>query len=140
MFVILCCRSLLVAVHTLTAYSLVEVYKVAVELWAVNARKECLAAYRYSASTAHTCAIHHQGVERYGGLETPRLGGEAYKLHHNHRTDADALVILATLDLYQLLHKACYHTLEALSAVVGGDVYVCDFLHLLDVDKHSLSL
>ena len=66
MFVVLCCCSLLILVHSLTAHSLVEVYLMTIELRAINASKEGLATYRYSASATHTCAIDHQGVERYG--------------------------------------------------------------------------
>ena len=64
------CRiTLLLAIHSLTAHSLVEIYLMAVKFGAIYARKECLAANAYATRTAHTCAIYHQGVERYGSGE-----------------------------------------------------------------------
>ena len=137
----LCCVTLLLTVHRLTTHSLVEIYLMAVKLGTIYAGEECLAANAHAARTAHSCAIYHQGVERYGSGERVLLGSERNELHHYHRANGYALVVLLALVVDQILDFGRYHTLETARAIVGSYVEVVgNLLHLLGIDQHRSAL
>ena len=58
--------TLLLAVHSLTAHSLIKIDLMAIKLGTIDAGEERLAINAYAARTAHTCTIDHQSVERHG--------------------------------------------------------------------------
>ena len=64
---------LLRAIHALAAHRLVEIDLVPVELGALDAREAGLAAHCHAAGAAHARSVHHQGVERDGGLQRKRF-------------------------------------------------------------------
>ena len=137
MVMLLICYALLRLVHRLATHSLIEIYLMTIELWAINAGEESLATHTHTARATHTCTIHHQGVERYGSRELILAGCERHELHHNHRADSHALVVVLTLIVNQILNLGSHHTLETSRAVVGCDIEVVgNLLHLLGVDEH----
>ena len=90
-----------------------------IKLGTVNTYKASLASYCDTASTTHTCAVHHDSVQRYVCGDFVLLGQQAAELHHDSRTDGKALVHLLALNNF--LHTNGYHTLFAIRAIVGHD-------------------
>ena len=132
---------LLGAVHALTAHRLVEIDLVGVELRAVDAREARPSADRHAAGAAHARTVDHQRVERHGGLQTVFLRGEGHELHHDHRSDGHAFVVVPALFFDEFLDDLRHQSFEALRTVVGGDVEVLgDGPHGVGIDQHVARL
>ena len=77
MIMFLISYTLLATIHSLTTHSLIKIYLMTIELGAIHTCEECLSAHADTAGTAHTRAIHHQSIERNGGIGRQDLyGGE----------------------------------------------------------------
>ena len=111
------CFFRLVALHA--AQHLVPVHAVGVELRTIDADELRLAAYRHAAGTAHTRAIDHDGVEGCLGGDVVFLGRQGDELHHDCRTDGDALVHFLAVD--HLLHAYGHDAFLSGGTVVGHD-------------------
>ncbi len=132
---------LLVAVHALTAHRLVEIDLVGVELRAIDAREARPSADRHAAGAAHARAVNHQRVERHGGFQSVFLRGEGHELHHDHRPDGHAFVVVPALSLDEFFDHLRHQPLETLRTVVGGDVEVFGHgPHGVGVDQHVARL
>ena len=129
------------AVHTLTAHRFVEIDLEPVEFGAIDTGEDGLAAHRDAAGAAHARTIDHQRIERYDRRQGVLLGRERHELHHNHRTDGHADVVLLAPVVDQVFDQGRYHTFEAFAAVVGSDVEIVRYTgHLLGIDQHRLGL
>src|ERR1019366_9274033 len=73
-----------VAVGGQPVHQQVEVHLVPVELRAIDAGEQRLAADRHAAATAHARAVHHHWVERDDRADAQRLGQIDYRAHHGH--------------------------------------------------------
>ena len=98
---------------------LIKIHGVGIKLWTIHADELRLASYGHAAGTTHTCAVHHDGVETGLGGYIVFLGGQCHKLHHDSRSDGDALVHLFALN--DLLHAHGHQSLLSQGAVVGHD-------------------
>ncbi len=83
-------------VHTLPAHQFVIIHLMTIKIRPVDTGEFGLSADRNAASPAHPGPIHHNGIERYIGLEAPRLGEKADELHHDDGPNRDDLVIFLT--------------------------------------------
>ena len=88
-----------------------------IKLRTIHADELRFAAYRHAARAAHTCAVHHDGVQTGFSRNIVFLGGQCHKLHHDSRTDSDALVHF--LALYHLLHAHGHQSLLSQRTIVG---------------------
>ena len=111
------CFGLFGLVGTQTAQHLVPVHAVSIKLRSIDTDELGLAAHRHTARTAHSRAVHHNGVERCLGGDIILGSGQRYEFHHYRRTDRDTFVDGLAVDHFLYAHG--HHTLFAHRTVVG---------------------
>ena len=126
-----------VAESTHALEHLVEIHLVAVKFRTIDADELRLSAHRDAARTAHARTIDHDGVQAHVGWYIIFLRQQTAELHHDGRTDGEALVHVFALN--HLLHAHGHYTLLAITAVVGHDYdFVRIFTHLFFQDDQFL--
>ena len=100
-----------------TGEHLGPVHLVGIEFRSVHADEFGFASHGDTARAAHSCSVHHNGVEGSFGRNIVLGGGEGDELHHDRRTDGDALVHFLPVDHF--FHADGHDTLFAHGAVVG---------------------
>ena len=108
-----------VAVGAQAVHQQVEIHQVPVELRAVHAGEQRLAAHADAAAAAHAGAVHHHRVQRDDGAHAQRLGQVDHRAHHRHRADGidDVDAARGQRVFGGVGHKA----VPAVAAVVGAD-------------------
>ena len=108
-----------------------------VKLWTVDTHKPGSSSDRYAACSAHTRAVHHDGVERDVRGYVVFLCQQTAELHHYGGTDGKALVHL--LAQYHLFHTHSDYTFLTVTAVIGhNDNLVRMLAHLFLEDYQFL--
>ena len=109
-----------------------------VKLRAVNACELDFAADQESAGTAHACAVDHYRVHGNDCGNAELLCELASKLHHDDRSDNDAVVVADTL-IPELLEGNADVAVDSVRSVVSCEIKVLsDCLHLVFENKELL--
>ena len=120
-----------------TLHHTVKIDLVTIELRAIDTHKLCLSANCHTASTAHTCTVDHNGVQRHNGRNLVLLCELAHELHHYGRTNGNAVVNLLALD--HALDTLGHESLVTIRAIIGHDYNLVRYLaHLLLKDNQIL--
>ena len=128
-------------VHPLAAHGLVKIHLVRIELWAIHAGEHHFTPNAHSASTAHPCGIHHQGIEAGHRWDSKLLGEGRDEFHHNHGANRHSVVIALSVVEHQILKAVCHHPVKSIAPVIGSLVVVgCHRLHFTAVDLNALGL
>ena len=117
----------------------VPVNECSVELGTVDAHELSLAADGQSASSAHTSAVYHDGVQAHVGRDVVLLSEQTRELHHYWRADGEGAVDVSLL-LDELLYTHGHYAFLAVGAVVGHyDHLVGTLAHLVFHDYQVLA-
>ncbi len=98
---------------------LVPIDQGSIKLRTIDTYELCFATNGESASTTHTCAVDHDGVERDVGRNVVFLCEQAAELHHDRRANGKHLVDVFLLD--KLFDADSDNTLFASRTIVGHD-------------------
>ena len=118
-------------VKTGTLHCLIEIYFPAVELRTVNACELYLAADQEPACSAHSGSVDHDRVHRNDGGDAELFGELACELHHDDRSDDDAVIVTDAF-IPKLLECNADIAVDAVGTVIGSKVEILrNGLHLV---------
>ena len=110
------CSGFFSAIGFHSAEHLIPIDAMGIEFGSIDTDELCFATYGDAARTAHSGAIHHDGIERSFGRDIVFGGSERNELHHNGRTDSDTFVNLLAVN--HLLYSYGYDTFLPHRAIV----------------------
>ena len=119
---------------THTLQHLVEVYLMTIKFRSVYTNEFGLSADGDAASTAHTCTIHHDCIQRDIGRYFIFFSQQANKFHHDGGADGKTFVHF--LPFNDFFNAFGYQSFASIRAVVGhNDDLVCTFTHFFFKDN-----
>ena len=116
-----------------TFQHLIEVYLVCIEFRPVHANEFCLSADSNSASTTHTCSVHHNCIKRNICGYVIFLRQQRYEFHHDSRADAETFIYFLTFnDFFNTFGYKAFFSVR--TVIRHNDYFVRTFAHFLFKD------